>query len=174
MHGPSGNYLVIGFAAGSVAGEPLGFDCIAVNANRTGNHFSIRNTTIRNHRACGMLIKASHGAIDNNLIEGSTMGGIIIPPELYWAEADYSRDLRVTNNVIRNVGKSIQAYGGLAIGAVDPNDKLNLQLKVLLGVAMRTFTKATRLKIRRTTMRGFHQARHRATRPGGDSLNVFL
>ena len=123
MHGPSGGYIVLGFANAAITASQLRFDCIAVNANRTGNFFSIKNTTIEHHRARGMLIKASHGTIENNTIDGSTMGGIIITPELYWAEADYARDLVVRHNVIKRVGLSTQGYGGLAIGAVDPEKK---------------------------------------------------
>lgn len=84
----------------------VGFDFVASNANRTGNNFLITNTTIANHRARGMLIKviiaysivlivgdatflalsiqASHGQILNNHVYGSTMGALIVTPELFW------------------------------------------------------------------------------------------
>jgi len=37
-----------------------------------------------------MLIKSSNGLIENNVLNGSAMGGIIINPELYLNESDFS------------------------------------------------------------------------------------
>ena len=40
----------------------VGFDWVTNNADQNGNGFELRNNTIANHRARGMLIKASNGA----------------------------------------------------------------------------------------------------------------
>ena len=51
------------------------------------------------------------------LEQGSTLGGIVITPELSWGEADFVRDLTVRNNRIVNVGYGKQSYGAIALGA---------------------------------------------------------
>lgn len=64
----------------------LGYDFVAFNQDRSSSPFLLKNNTIQNHRARGMLIKASNGTIEGNRIENSSLGGIIITPELYWGE----------------------------------------------------------------------------------------
>ena len=93
------------------------FDFVMNNADRNGNGFILRNNTIRDHRARGMLIKASDGLIEDCTINGSTLGGIVITPELSWGEADFVRGLVVRNNRIMNVGYGKQSYGAIALGA---------------------------------------------------------
>ena len=117
--GPGG-----GTGAGAGAGAGLGFDWVAFNADKGSAGFTLRNNTIRNHRARGMLIKASDGVVIGNRIENSTLGGIIITPELAWGEGDYVTNLTVTGNSVRNVCIGLQCYGGLALGAVDPSNRL--------------------------------------------------
>ena len=99
----------------------LGFDYIAFNADRSCSGFALRNNTIRNHRARGMLVKASRGVIEHNTIANSTLGGIIVTPELYWGEGDFARDLVIRNNSITSVCTGRQCYGGLALGASGPD-----------------------------------------------------
>ncbi|MBI4977235.1 MAG: right-handed parallel beta-helix repeat-containing protein [Spirochaetes bacterium] len=78
-----------------------GIDCPAKN----GDGFIVRGNTIRNHRARGILIKASDGIIENNVIDGSSIAGIIIAPELgYWMEAGNSWNVVIRSNTIRNCG----------------------------------------------------------------------
>jgi hypothetical protein len=52
------------------------------------------------------------------------MGALIITPELFWGEADYVRSVLVTGNVFEYVGYGMQSYGGVGIGAVDPDGAL--------------------------------------------------
>lgn len=99
------------------------FDFIVSCANRTGNGFKLVNNTIHYHRARGMLIKASNGLIANNTIEGSTMAGLLMTPELFWAEADYAHNVTVINNTFINIGYTVQGVTGLGVGAVDPNHR---------------------------------------------------
>ena len=98
----------------------LGFDWVVFNTDRGCSTFSLRNNTIRNHRARGMLIKASNGMIEGNTIENSTLGGIVVTPELYWGEGDFVSNLTIADNQVRNVCIGLQCYGGLALGAKDP------------------------------------------------------
>ena len=85
--------------------QPLGatFGWLAANADANGAGFVIRRCTVRNNRARGMLIKASDGLIENCTIDGSSMGGIVLSPEMdYWNESDYARHVVVRNNIIRH------------------------------------------------------------------------
>lgn len=102
----------------------IAFDWILADVSRAGDGFQLINNTIANHRARGMLIKASDGVIINNTIVNSSMGGIIVTPELYWREADFAHNLLLANNTIIGVGRALQGYGGIALGAVDPDNKL--------------------------------------------------
>lgn len=72
--------------------------------NANGSGFVIRRCTIRNHRARGLLIKADDGLIENNTIVGSTIADLVVSPEYYWNEADYSRKLVIRNNLFGRCG----------------------------------------------------------------------
>jgi len=69
-----------------------------------------------------MLLKASNGHVFDNIIDGSSMAGIAIFPELYWNEADYSHDLLVCGNIVRNVAYHSWPVGGILVTAVDPSN----------------------------------------------------
>jgi hypothetical protein len=101
----------------------LAFDWVAFNADKACRGFALLRSTIRNHRARGMLIKASDGAVLGNHIENSTLGGIVITPELHWGEGDFSSNLTVAGNTVRSVRIGKQCFGGLALGAIGPNGR---------------------------------------------------
>lgn len=91
---------------------------------RTGCNFAVKNNHIGNNRARGMVIKASNGIIDNNLVEGCAMAGIMIAPEFYWMEAGCSSGVIVSNNTIKNVlfsstNKSLNQPGAISITMVN-------------------------------------------------------
>jgi hypothetical protein len=96
-----------------------GFDYLAANPAAAGSGYIVRNTTIRNHRARGMLLKADRGLIEDNTVEGSTMGGIVITPEFWWNEAGYSRDVTIRRNTIRHVANAPEQLGAVVIAAVE-------------------------------------------------------
>lgn len=81
-----------------------GFDWLASNPASIGSGYVIRNNTIRNHRARGILLKAENGLVEGNTIEGSTTAAIVLAPELFWREACYSRNVVIRNNTIRRCG----------------------------------------------------------------------
>jgi hypothetical protein len=99
---------------------PVGFDYLATNPAAEGSGYVVRNNTIRNHRARGMLLKAEDGLVEGNLIDGSTMGGIVLSPEFWWNEAGYSRHVIVRDNTIRHVAYAPNQLGGLVLAALDP------------------------------------------------------
>ncbi|MEX0986620.1 MAG: hypothetical protein WD052_04010 [Bacteroidales bacterium] len=84
----------------------LGFQYLVSNPAANGSGYIIRNNIIRNHRARGMLLKAENGLVEDNIIEGSTIGGIILSPEIWWNEAGFSRNIIIRNNIIRHTGYS--------------------------------------------------------------------
>jgi hypothetical protein len=69
-----------------------------------GAGYVVHRCVIRNHRARGMLLKADKGLVEDNVIDGSTMAGIVLAPEFYWNEACFSRNVKIINNTIRHVG----------------------------------------------------------------------
>jgi hypothetical protein len=97
---------------------PADFDYLVSNPAATGSGYLLRNNTIRNHRARGMLLKADNGLVEGNLIEGSTMGGIVVTPELWWYEADYSRNVTIRNNTIRRVAYAPRQLGAVLVAAI--------------------------------------------------------
>jgi hypothetical protein len=96
-----------------------GFDFLASNPVAVGSGFVLRNNTIRNHRARGMLLKADGGLIEGNTIDGSTMGGIVLTPEFWWNEAGYSRNVTIQHNTIRHVAYAPEQLGAVVIAAIE-------------------------------------------------------
>lgn len=119
-----GGYQVVDLGGPQPLPAGVGFDFVAANADAVGAGFALRNNVIRNHRARGMLIKGSHGVVEGNVITNSSLGGIIITPELYWEEASYATNVTVRNNIITLTSSGQQSYGGIALGAVAPNGRL--------------------------------------------------
>lgn len=101
-----------------------GFDWVLINADAVGAGFVVRDSTIRNHRARGLLLKGSDGLVENVNITNSSLGGIIITPELYWTEAGYARNVTVRGCAITLTSSGAQSYGGIALGAVAPGGAL--------------------------------------------------
>ena len=93
--------------------------CRASDPNANGSGYVVRHCTIRNHRARGLLLKADHGLVEDNVIEGSTIAGIIIAPEYWWNEACYSRDVVVRRNTIRRCGEATNGSWDSRPGAVN-------------------------------------------------------
>ena len=94
-------------------------DYLASNPGALGSGYVLRNNTILNHRARGMVLKADSGVVEGNTIDGSTVGGIVLMPEFWWNEADYSRNVVIRNNTIRNVAGAQDSLGGMVVAALD-------------------------------------------------------
>jgi len=99
---------------------PATFDWLIADQDYEGLGYFLFNNTIFQHRARGMLLKASNGHVINNIIDGSSIAGIAIFPELYWNEADYSHNLVVCGNIVRNVAYHWAPVGGILVTAVNP------------------------------------------------------
>jgi parallel beta-helix repeat protein len=84
-------------------------------ANRSGAGFAVKGCTFGFNRSRGILIKASHGEVSGNHMEGCWMSAILVSPEYWWLEAGSSSDLKITGNSIVNCGGvpiRIEATGG--------------------------------------------------------------
>ena len=77
--------------------------------SRCGSGFIVKSNVIRNHRARGIIIKASDGVIEDNLIEHISLGGIVLAPEIgRWEEAGYSWNVTIARNRIVDCGYDYQ------------------------------------------------------------------
>ena len=121
---PASGYTVLTLGGGAPLPPRLGFDFVLVNTDAVGDGFSIRDSVIRNHRARGLLLKGTRGRVQNVTITNSSLGGIIITPELYWEEAGYAREVAIVGNLITLTSSGAQSYGGIALGAVAPGNVL--------------------------------------------------
>lgn len=86
------------------------------NPKRSGSGFVVANNVISNHRARGILIKASDGVITNNVIDGSSISGIVLSPEPWpWIESGASSNVLIRGNWIKNCGwEHDNTYSGQA------------------------------------------------------------
>ncbi|HAI10868.1 MAG TPA: hypothetical protein DCM28_04140 [Phycisphaerales bacterium] len=92
---------------------------IASCPDRNGSGFVVRNNTITDNRARGILVKASDGIIENNTVANCSMSGIVLGPEIdYWMEADFSRNVIIRGNTIRAVNHGVSNPGNIFAGAI--------------------------------------------------------
>jgi len=88
---------------------------VICSANRVGNGFLVKDCVFGFNRSRGILIKASHGEVSGNQIEGSWMSAILVTPEYRSLEAGCSEDVKITGNTIRSCGGipiCVEATGG--------------------------------------------------------------
>ena len=74
----------------------------ASNPLCNGAGYKILNCTLGNCRSRGILVKADNGLIEGCTISGCGMSAISIGPEYWWSEADYSQNVIVKANTLRN------------------------------------------------------------------------
>ena len=84
---------------------------VIISNRRMGNSFRIRNCTMGHNRARGLLIKASDGVIESNIIEGVEGWAVQIAPEYEWMEGGCSKDMVVKDNVFRGNGGGVLLAG---------------------------------------------------------------
>ena len=121
---PASGYTVLTLGGAEPLPPGLGFDWVLVNIDAVGDGYSIRDSDIRNHRARGLLLKGTRGRVENVSITNSSLGGIIVTPELYWEEAGFARDVTIVGNRVTLTSSGAQSYGGIALGAVAPGGGL--------------------------------------------------
>jgi hypothetical protein len=100
-------------------------DAKASNPRSDGAGYKILDCTLGNCRSRGILVKADHGLIEGCTISGCGMSAISIGPEYFWGEADYSQDVTVRGNTLRNnvlngsEAGTVYVHGDGAIGNRD-------------------------------------------------------
>ena len=88
------------------------------SANYNGSGYVIRNNTIKNNRARGLLLKADDGLIEGNTIDGSTIAGIAVAPEAGCEESCYSRNVIIRHNTIRHTAYATTGPWCAQVGAL--------------------------------------------------------
>jgi hypothetical protein len=84
------------------AGVQAGFQ--VSNPNRCGAGYTLINNIVRRNRARGMLLKADDAVINGNLVEDSTIAGIVLSPEGSQNDAGYVHTATISHNTIRHTG----------------------------------------------------------------------
>lgn len=76
------------------------------NLSRCGADYVIRHNIFREHRRHGMMLKAPHGLVEHNVIEGVGGLGIVLGNDPEWPEGVIPYDIILRNNSIKDVGYS--------------------------------------------------------------------
>ncbi len=82
------------------SGAPV--EAKASNPMCDGAGYRILHCTLGNCRSRGILVKADNGLIEGCTITGCGMSAISIGPEYWWGEADYSQNVILKGNTLRN------------------------------------------------------------------------
>ena len=115
----NGYKLWPGFASGATRAYDVELDgdrdlppgSVVISNRRMGNGFVIRNCTMGHNRARGLLIKASEGLIESNLIERVECEAAKISPEYEWMEGGCSKDIVMRGNTLLDNGDGIKVAG---------------------------------------------------------------
>ena len=108
--GPRFNFYAVTVRHGIANSE---FEDRISDTNANGSGFIVRHCVIQQNRARGMIIKADNGVIEDNTIDGSSMGGIEVTPEFWWDESGCSSHLLIEGNTIEHVGYATADVPGL-------------------------------------------------------------
>jgi Right handed beta helix region len=96
-----------------VSGVPA--EAKASNPRNNGAGYKILNCTMGNCRSRGILVKSDNGLIEGCTISGCGMSAISIGPEYYWSEADYSKNVTIRGNTLRNNVLNGSEAGGIFV-----------------------------------------------------------
>lgn len=131
-----------------------------------GNGFAVRNCNFGFNRSRGILIKASHGEITRNRMEGCWMSAILVSPEYWWLEAGSSSDLKITGNRITRcygIPIRIEATGGNDdIAPAGAHRNITVTDNSISGCAMPGImvTSTAGLEIERNTFEDWTDSKH--------------
>ena len=88
---------------------------VIISHNRMGDGFRIVNCRFGHSRARGLLLKASHGLVENCLIEDCAGAGVALTTEYGWLSGGCSSDVTVRGCTIRgNRGRQVDVGGSCA------------------------------------------------------------
>ena len=64
-------------------------------------------------------MKASDGLIENNLVDGSSIGGIVLAPEpFYWSEAAFTENVVIRGNTVMNTSRQFGQPGQTQVAGI--------------------------------------------------------
>lgn len=84
---------------------------VIISNRRMGNGFVIRNCTMGHNRARGLLIKASDGLIESNVLERVECHAMQMSPEYEWMEGGCSKNLVIRGNTMTDNGGGVLLAG---------------------------------------------------------------
>ncbi|MDF2192700.1 hypothetical protein [Paraflavitalea sp. CAU 1676] len=76
----------------------MGLGDLVYNESHTGKGFLIRNNKVGYNRSRGILIKSSHGVVQDNEITGTQMNGILVAPEITWMGGGFADNVEIKYN----------------------------------------------------------------------------
>ncbi len=85
----------------------------ASNPGRSGSGYAVLESTVRNTPSVGLRLRGSAGLVDANRVEHTFRPAILVAAEPEtWGEADFSRDLTISNNqiVAANLAKPLRKH----------------------------------------------------------------
>ena len=88
------------------------------NRDRCGDGFIIRRNHISYNRGRGLMLRASSGVIEKNIIEGSSRCAIAFTPDMFWNEAGYSLNIAIRYNTFADIGFEAGLFNYSTVGAV--------------------------------------------------------
>jgi hypothetical protein len=104
----------------------------------TGDGFVLRRNDVRGVRGRGLAVKASNGLVDSNRVNAALHEAVSLAPELQWGEANYVKNVTVSNNVIAESGSGISlAYISAAVagyGAAQGHKNVTISSNSITGI----------------------------------------
>jgi len=76
------------------------------SVDRVGSGGIIRNSTFKNNRARGAVVKGQNIVIENNVFENNTSSAIVAHADIYWCESSFAVNVSIKNNKITGSGSS--------------------------------------------------------------------
>ena len=134
---------------------PLARGAVIISHNRMGDGFRIVNCRFGHSRVRGLLLKASHGLVENCLIEDCAGAGIALTTEYRWLSGGCSSDVAIRDCVVRgnwtwqvDIRGDCAAKTPLAVGAhrdivLERNRFEGARIMAIAGCIDCTFTNNT-------------------------------
>ena len=131
------------------------------STSHMGNGFVVRGCNFGSNRSRGILVKASDGVIEGNVLAGNVMAAIMVAPEWWWLESGSSNDVRIINNTIRDCGDlaiAVYAFGGApAVAPAGAHNNITISGNSMTGCPLPNIlvTSTRGLYLGRNTSRSF-------------------
>jgi len=89
------------------------FDLVS-GGDYCGQGAVVRNNFLHDGHVRGVLVKTQDLLVENNKIERTAHGGIVLEPEHYWLEGPFNRRIRILNNTLVGNGWSAFERNGMS------------------------------------------------------------